>query len=254
MAADPVARLRALGFRAADAAAIAEHFVDADRRGKPSHGVSRIDFLARLSGLDPTARPTLVSEAGGLQRWDGNGAVGYLTLAAICDAQLAEPPVGARLVVAERTFPTGMLGYWVRRLAEGGLLAVLTATSPRRLPHPDGGPALTGTNPVAIGIPSSDGRPVVCDVSMGKATHGDVLLGRASEDDLVPFGARRRTRPSRWPSASSCSSARSQARSTAPSSSSRVPGTTPRRRCGPSRAACACRATRRRTPGRPPGG
>jgi LDH2 family malate/lactate/ureidoglycolate dehydrogenase len=68
------------------------------------------------------------------------------------------------------------------------LIAVLTATSPPRLAHPDGGPALAGTNPLAIGIPSSDGRPLVSDVSMGKVTHGDVLRGAADAGDLVPFG------------------------------------------------------------------
>jgi hypothetical protein len=76
----------------------------------------------------------------------------------------------------------------VRRLAEGGLVAVLTATSPPRLGHPCGGPKLTGTNPLAIGIPSTVGRPLVADVSMGNLTYGDVLAGRASEDDLRPFG------------------------------------------------------------------
>jgi LDH2 family malate/lactate/ureidoglycolate dehydrogenase len=92
------------------------------------------------------------------------------------------------VVVAGRCFPTGVLGYWVRRLAEGGLAAALTATSPRRLPHPEGGPPLTGTNPLAIAIPSGDAGPVVADVSMGAVTHGDVLAGRASPDELVPFG------------------------------------------------------------------
>jgi LDH2 family malate/lactate/ureidoglycolate dehydrogenase len=81
-----------------------------------------------------------------------------------------------------------MLGYWVRRLAQGGLVAALTATSPRRLGHPDGGPKLTGTNPLAIAIPSSDGKPVVTDVSMGKVTYGAVLAGLEDEADLVPFG------------------------------------------------------------------
>ncbi len=81
-----------------------------------------------------------------------------------------------------------MLGGWVRRLADGGLVAALTATSPPRLAHPDGGPPLAGTNPLAVGIPSSDGNPVVVDVSMGKVTYGDVLAGGASPDDLVPFG------------------------------------------------------------------
>jgi hypothetical protein len=92
------------------------------------------------------------------------------------------------VVVAADCFPTGVLGYWVRRLAEGGLAAWLTATSPPRLAHPEGGEPLAGTNPIAIGVPSSDGRPLVTDVSMGKVTHGDVLLGTASPEDLVPFG------------------------------------------------------------------
>jgi hypothetical protein len=81
-----------------------------------------------------------------------------------------------------------VLGHWVRRLADGGLVALLTATSPARLSSPDGGPPLAGTNPVAIGVPSSDGRPLVADVSMASANFGDVLLGTAGDDDVVPFG------------------------------------------------------------------
>jgi LDH2 family malate/lactate/ureidoglycolate dehydrogenase len=76
----------------------------------------------------------------------------------------------------------------VRKLAEGGLVAALTATSPPRLGHPDGGQPLAGTNPLAIAIPSSDERPLVADVSMGKVTYGDVLRGAATAEDLVPFG------------------------------------------------------------------
>jgi (2R)-3-sulfolactate dehydrogenase (NADP+) len=163
------------------------HFGDAERRGKQGHGLSRVEWLETLD-LDPTARPVCVLSEPGFERWDGSGALGYLTLDAIVGATLEAPPERARVVVAERCFPTGALGYWVRRLAEGGLVAALTATSPRRLPHPEGGAPLTGTNPLAIGIPSSDGRPVVADVSMGAVTHGDVLEGRARPEELVPFG------------------------------------------------------------------
>jgi Malate/L-lactate dehydrogenase len=81
-----------------------------------------------------------------------------------------------------------MLGYWARRLANGGLIAVLTATSPPRLGSPAGGPKLASTSPLAIAIPSSDGRPLVTDVSMGRVTYGDVIAGAAHEGDLVPFG------------------------------------------------------------------
>jgi LDH2 family malate/lactate/ureidoglycolate dehydrogenase len=141
-----------------------------------------------LPDLDTRAEPRRVSSEPGYERWDGNGAVGYVTLARVVEAQLAEPPERARLVVASHCFPTGFLGYWARRIADGGLVAALTATSPPRLASPDGGAALAGTNPLAIAVPSTDGRALVADVSMGKVTYGDVLRGDAGEEDLVPFG------------------------------------------------------------------
>jgi LDH2 family malate/lactate/ureidoglycolate dehydrogenase len=76
----------------------------------------------------------------------------------------------------------------VGQLAAKGLVAALTATSPPRLAHPEGGEPLAGTNPHAIGVPSSDGLPLVADVSMGKVTYGDVLVGAAPPEELVPFG------------------------------------------------------------------
>jgi len=186
---DVLPRLRALGFDESDAQTLADHFLAAEAKGKAGHGLSRVAWLETLE-LDPAAKPVRELDEPGFQRWDGNGALGYLTLAAIVQAQLADPPAHARVVAARRTFPTGMLGYWVRRLTEGGLVAALTATSPRRLGHPDGGPKLAGTNPLAIGVPSSDGRPIVSDVSMGQVTYGDVLAGHADESELVPFGGK----------------------------------------------------------------
>jgi len=181
-------RLAQLGFQADDVETLAAHFLDAEARGRLGHGLSRIEWLETWEELDTTSRPRQVEAEPGYERWDGGGALGYLTLEAVVCSQLADPPEHARLVVCSRTFPTGSLGYWVRRLAEGGLVGLLTATSPRRLAHPDGGEHLAGTNPLAIAIPSSDGKPVVSDVSMGAVTHGDVLAGRARPEELVPFG------------------------------------------------------------------
>jgi LDH2 family malate/lactate/ureidoglycolate dehydrogenase len=179
--------LTALGLGPAAVDVLMAHFEDAERRGKSGHGLSRVEWLETLD-VDPNARAVLLESEEGFERWDGNGVLGYLVLEEIVRATLDDPPERARVVVVRRCFPTGVLGYWVRRLADGGLCAALTATSPRRLPHPDGGPPLTGTNPLAIAIPSSDGSSVVADVSMGAVTYGDVLSGAAAPEELVPFG------------------------------------------------------------------
>jgi LDH2 family malate/lactate/ureidoglycolate dehydrogenase len=184
---EALSRLQAVGFDAGQAAVLWEHFDDAEQRGKLGHGHSRIPWLETLEGVDPRAEARLVVDASGFQRWDGDGGVGYLTLRGVVDHQVERPPTHARVVVCERTFPTGMLGHYVRRVAEAGLVCALTATSPPRL-GPPGGPKVAGTNPLAVGIPSSDGRPVVVDVSMGAVTWGDVIAGLADDEQLVPFG------------------------------------------------------------------
>jgi LDH2 family malate/lactate/ureidoglycolate dehydrogenase len=181
------ARIAALGFSERDAETLFRHYDDAERRGKLGHGHARIPWLEQQE-LDPAAEPEVLQATDCYERWDGRGALGYLTLAAICEAQLADRPEHARVIVASNCFPTGVLGYWVRSLAEAGLVAALTATSPPRLAHPDGGQPLAGTNPLAIAIPSSDGRPFVADVSPAKATWGAVIAGDASAEDVVPFG------------------------------------------------------------------
>lgn len=183
-------RLAALGFRPEDIETLAGHFLDAEARGSLGHGLSRIEWLETWESVPVDVRSERVAAEPGYELWDGHDGLGYLTLAAAVAAQLADPPAHARLVVCTRTFPTGALGYWVRRLADGGLVALLTATSPRRLASPAGGPPLAGTNPLAIAVPSSGGDPVVADVSMGAVTYGDVLAGRAAPEELVPFGGK----------------------------------------------------------------
>ena len=123
------ARLEALGLDAGPATAMFDHFADC---GAARQARTRLlaHSLAGEQGFDLQARPVKRTSDAGVDRWDGNGALGYLTLSAICDDVLAEGIDGARLVVASGCFPTGALGYWARRIAAGGLVAVLTATSP----------------------------------------------------------------------------------------------------------------------------
>jgi LDH2 family malate/lactate/ureidoglycolate dehydrogenase len=180
------ARLAALGFGSADVETLFDHFDDAERRGKLGHGHARIEWLETQS-FDPLARPEKTASQPGFDHWESQGALGYLVLAEIC-AELAEAePRPVRVVTAD-AFPSGHLGYWVRWLAEAGLAALMTASSPARLAHPDGGEPLVGTNPLAIGLPNAEGAPIVVDVSMAKATYGDVIAGRAAAEDVVPFG------------------------------------------------------------------
>jgi LDH2 family malate/lactate/ureidoglycolate dehydrogenase len=184
------ARAAALGFPDGSAALIADHFLDAELRGAPTHGAERMRWLAGFRDLQPDAHPRLVERSEGLARWDGNGAVGYVALAEALDREAENAPAGARLVVVGRCFPTGRLGWFGERVARRGLLCLLMATSTPRIVHPDGGPPLLGTNPICLALPGDEG-PAVVDVSMGRVTYGTVLHAAATGAQL-PVGAARR--------------------------------------------------------------
>ena len=147
------ARLLALGLDADAAEVMFDHFADSERRGKLGHGFSRIPWL-ETQGFDLAARPVKGASGNGIEHWDANGALGYLTLAAICDDVIREGVVGAKLVVASGCFPTGALGYWARRVAVAGLrgdpdrhLAATAAASLRR-PAVDGHESACDRGPI----------------------------------------------------------------------------------------------------------
>ncbi len=180
------ARGRELGFDDARAARLADHFLDAEMRGARGHGAERMRWLHAREATHADARPELTDRREGLARYHAAGTIGYLALAEALDAELADPPDGARLVVVSDCFPTGRLGYYAEAAATAGLLALITATSTPRIVHPEGGPALLGTNPLCLGLPGSP--PTIVDVSMGAITYGAVITAAAAGSPL-PAGA-----------------------------------------------------------------
>ena len=226
-------RLVACGMAPPDATIVVDHLAAADEAGKPGHGLSRIPWLEGLlaGSRDPAGRPERVERGDGFERWHGHGALGYVTLAAVCDALVADPPGRARLVVAESCFPTGVLGAWARQLAEAGSrrgrhrdLATAAAASRRRTaahrdePDRDRG-SLVGRSSAGRG--RLDGR--------GHPRRRARRAGRAPKSSFRSAG-RRRTRRSRSRRGSSCSSAPSRARSPVRSCSPRGRSTTRCRR------------------------
>jgi LDH2 family malate/lactate/ureidoglycolate dehydrogenase len=176
------ARLRDLGFDRRVSELIGDHYVDAELRGASTHGLERLRWLAGQGGLDPAAHPAPIERTDGVSRWDAKGTVGYAALADALAAEVETPPAGARLVVVERCFPTGRLGWFAERVAADGLVCLLTATSPARIAHPDDGPPILATSPLCLAVPGNP--PAVVDVSMGRITYGEVLAAAAAGEPL----------------------------------------------------------------------
>ncbi len=88
-----------------DAALVVDHFVDAEMRGAPGHGVERLRWLAGCPAPDGHVRLTSSIAATAWPATTRAAALGYLALAAALDPELAAPPGGARLVVVRTASP-----------------------------------------------------------------------------------------------------------------------------------------------------
>ncbi|MES9949036.1 MAG: Ldh family oxidoreductase [Candidatus Thiodiazotropha sp.] len=155
----------------------AAQLLDAELRGKHSHGVVRIPWLREKLGRFQHQPPEAAQLLPWLLHLRCQQSLGYL---AAREGQrqlirmLDEQPFAA--VACIDAFPTGVVGDYLRPLAEAGFVAVGFATSPPLVSlHKDGQP-LFGTNPLAIALPTFEDKPVfIADVSPAPTTFGQIL-------------------------------------------------------------------------------
>lgn len=193
----------------------AESLVGAELRGHPSHGLQRLPrLLDRIDkGLaDPRARGGHIWLRPSALRVDGERGLGPVIAFAVIDALLDRvDSTGIAFAAVSNCNHLGMLADYVESVARAGKIGIVLSTS-EALVHPYGGSrAMLGTNPIAIGIPTTD-DPFVLDlatseVSMGKiydhALRGAALppgwaldedgeptsdAERAKRGSLAPFG------------------------------------------------------------------
>lgn len=172
--------LRSWGYRAADAARLADSLVDANLRGVDSHGVIRLPIYRRRVAealVDPGATP-IVTVRGGTVNVDANGAPGQVAAWAALEA-LVDPArtngIAQALVRGSTHF--GTAGYYARELARRGFIGIVASNSePIVVPHGGAG-ALLGTNPLALSAPTA-GDPITLDMATSTTAMGRVDLAK----------------------------------------------------------------------------
>lgn len=169
----------------------AEWLAEGDLRGHPSHGLRRLDVLVgrvRAGLIVPDAEPEVVRSAGSVLQVDGRDGFGPPTAIRALE-QLAPiaRETGVAVAAVRGAGHLGMLAPYVERLAADGLIGVATTTS-EALVHPWGAaPAVLGTNPLAVAVPTAT-DPVVLDMATGQVSRGKVL-DHAARSAPLPEGA-----------------------------------------------------------------
>jgi len=175
---------------------VADSLVLSNLKGVDSHGVIKVPgYLQKIrhGELNPKARPRLRSNRGATASVDGCWGFGQIAgrHATAVVVRLARE-YGVATVAVTNCNHVGRTGEYVERIASEGLvaLAMCSGANPGGNAAPYGGTRrLLGTNPIAWGIPRTDGKPpIVTDFATSAIAAGklDVLM---NEGKQVPDGA-----------------------------------------------------------------
>lgn len=160
--------------------------VEAECRGRKSHGVAMIPrLLTAKAGAESPAR-TLETTA--LAHIDGNGALGPVVSELAMDLAIAKAEAGSAGVVGVRNDAVFLTaGYQPRRAAERGLIALaVSVAAPKLAPWGSASP-LIGTDPIGIAVPAEP-EPLVLDMAIGELTVADLRRAERRGESL-PAGA-----------------------------------------------------------------
>ncbi|MGH6933452.1 MAG: malate/lactate/ureidoglycolate dehydrogenase [Dongiaceae bacterium] len=169
-----------------EAAAIAEHLIEANLTGHDSHGIRMLpEYVAamRAGRLRLGQRARIVRDGGAVMVIDGGLGVGQV----ICREAMAiginrAKAHGVALVALRRAHHLGRIGAWAEQCAAAGCASVhfVNVIGHRPYVAPYGGQSgRLATNPFCAGLPAT-GRPaVILDMATSKAAWGKLMLARS---------------------------------------------------------------------------
>ncbi|MCY1193085.1 (2R)-3-sulfolactate dehydrogenase (NADP(+)) [compost metagenome] len=188
--------LEQAGTPAGHAATQTNLLLEAELRGRASHGLLRLPrIIERIHNgvADPKTRGKAVWRSPAFLDLDGERGLGpVIALAALDQIRQRARETGIAIAAVSNNNHIGMLALYAEQVAREGQILLALSTS-EALVHPWGGRrALIGTNPIAIGVPTED-EPFVLDmatsqVAMGKI-HDYANHGRALEPGWALDGA-----------------------------------------------------------------
>ena len=182
---------RAAGLSEEAARSLARATVSADAHGKSAIGFGHLlDYLAaaREGRIDGAAEPLITSPAPAAIHCDARGAVAQLGFDRVFDALLRRARTfGIALFAQKGSYTTGELGYYPRRLAEAGLVALAATSGPALMTVAGARKPVYCTNPLAFAAPVADGPPLLIDQA-SSATAFVQLRHYAERGEALPAG------------------------------------------------------------------
>ncbi|MGW8269447.1 MAG: Ldh family oxidoreductase [Burkholderiales bacterium] len=183
--------LERAGARGAMAQRAAQHLVQAEAQGLPTHGMSRVPFYCAMlknARADGAATPVMQAERGAVCLIDNRDALPYEACAwAIDEVIVRARRNGIGFAGITNSGHVGVLGVHLLPVAEAGMVGFAFTNSPAAIPAWGGRKALFGTDPVAAVFPRAAGDPLVIDLALTTVIRGKIMLA-AQRGERIPEG------------------------------------------------------------------
>lgn len=183
--------LRAVDVPAVDARLVARSLVQADARGLSSHGVVRLlpVYVRRLRAGTTRPRPNVrvVRQVGAVALIDGDAGLGQVvgTRAMQKAIELADT-LGVGVVSVRNSSHFGTGAFFVEQAIQADMIGVAMTNAPSNMPPWGGRRKFFGTNPLAVGIPCGDERPVLLDMSTSVVARGKIVMAYKAGQRIPP--------------------------------------------------------------------
>jgi LDH2 family malate/lactate/ureidoglycolate dehydrogenase len=163
-----------------DARQVSECLLLAELRGVDSHGMVRLPvYASRIRAKVVKAKPSITVESryAAVALVDGDNGLGPVVGCRAMEAamDLAERS-GAGFVGVRHSNHFGAAAYYVAQAVERGYIACAVSNAPPNMAAFGGRERFLGTNPVAVGIPAGEERPLIFDASSSVVARGKIIM------------------------------------------------------------------------------
>ena len=181
-----------VGLPPADAERVAGLMAQADLQGSDGHGVIRLpQYVRRIRAGGINVRPNLriVQERPATALVDGDNGMGHLVMSYAAEIAIAKArECGIGWVGARASNHAGPASLYARMPLAHDMISLYFAVGNANHMPPWGGLSmLLSTNPVAVGIPSGSGAPVMLDMASTVSAYGKIKA-KALRGEPMPVG------------------------------------------------------------------
>ncbi|HEV2675114.1 MAG TPA: Ldh family oxidoreductase [Aliidongia sp.] len=179
------------GLSGAHAARVAECLIEADMRGVPTHGISRIPIYAKRLRLGlVNAQPAFTFETPTpvIARLDGDNAMGFVVGTHAMNAAIERAQIyGIGLVAACHSNHFGMATAYLLQAVEAGMAAMVLTNASPTMPIWGGKVPFLGTSPLGLAVPGGAEPPLLLDMATSVAARGKIRRA-IQRGETIPEG------------------------------------------------------------------